>query len=80
MRRFRKETVIQLQSGIVAIKGYMKSMKSESVVFVLKIYFLFRLLNQQAICIFVAAVQKEKYYNKFEKNLLSQIQRTFKVE
>jgi hypothetical protein len=39
MRGVGKETVI------VAMKGYMKSVKSESVVFVLKIYFLFRLLN-----------------------------------
>ncbi len=41
MRGVGKETVIQLQSGIVAIEGYMKS---ERVVFVLKIYFCFRLL------------------------------------
>ncbi len=41
MRGVGKETIIQLLYGIVAIKGYMKSVKSESVVFVLKIYFLF---------------------------------------
>jgi hypothetical protein len=34
-----KETVIQLQSGIVAIEGYVKF---ERVVFVLKNYFCFR--------------------------------------
>jgi hypothetical protein len=42
MRGVGKETVIQVQSDIVAIEGYMKF---ERVVFVLKIYFRFRLLQ-----------------------------------
>jgi hypothetical protein len=41
MRGVGKATVIQHYSGIVAIKGYLKL---ERVVFVLKIYFSFRLL------------------------------------
>jgi hypothetical protein len=40
MRGAGKKTEIQLQSGILAIEGYMKF---ECVVFVLKIYFSFRL-------------------------------------
>ncbi len=42
MRGVGKETVIQVQSGTVAIEGYMKF---ERVVFVLKIYLRFRLLQ-----------------------------------
>jgi hypothetical protein len=42
MRGVGRETVIQVQSGIVAIEGYMKF---ERVVFVLKIYVRFRLLQ-----------------------------------
>ncbi len=42
MRGVRKETVIQLQSGIVAMEGYMKF---KCVIFVLKIYARFCLLQ-----------------------------------
>ncbi len=42
MRGVGKETVIQLQSGIVATEGYLQF---ERVVFVLEIYFRFRLLQ-----------------------------------
>ncbi len=42
MKGVGKETVIELQSGIVAIEGYMKF---ECVVFVLQIYFHSRLLQ-----------------------------------
>jgi hypothetical protein len=42
MRGVGKETVIQLYSGIVAIEGYLNLEHDD---FVLKIYFLFRLLQ-----------------------------------